>query len=588
MSFGPKRRGLVVCIFLAGCFTVFSARLIQLQVVDHEKYAGVALENHGARQTISASRGIIQDASHEVLADNEPVRTVVADGSLMRDKAPEIAALLAKPLGMGVAELENKLTTDRKYVVIKKQVPAPLASELADQLRHRSLRGVTFENDARRIYPNGRMLAHVIGFMDHDHGGVQGVERSLDEYLRGHDGYRIIERDRTGRELVAFRGQERAPRSGHNVQLTVNMALQQIVEEELDLACRQFKPKMAVAILMRPKTGEILALANRPTFDPNTPGDFAPEAMKNHAIIDMLEPGSTFKIVTVAAALNEKLVKPDTMIFCENGHFQYGGKTLHDHRPYGEESVDDILVKSINVGVAKLGLRLGDQKLYEYIRRFGFGERTGIALPGEIAGLLHPPHRWSKISITHIPMGHEVCVTPLQALASMGAIANGGHLMIPQIVHEVTDDQGAVVESFPPVEIRQAVSEKVAEDVRRALVGVVSTKGTAALAKVAGYTVFGKTGTAQKVDPRGGYMPGKYIVSFIGGLPAEDPQFVCMVMLDDAQTKTELNYGGQVAAPIFSRIAEKTARYMGIPAHPEEPSSRVIITQSHSQEGTRD
>jgi cell division protein FtsI (penicillin-binding protein 3)/stage V sporulation protein D (sporulation-specific penicillin-binding protein) len=586
MNFGPKSRGLFVCGFLALCFTAFSARLIQLQVIDHEKYAAIAGRNHGSKQTIFAPRGVIEDINGEVLADNEPLRRVVADGSLIT-KPAELAALLAKPLGMGIAELEQKLTTKMQYVPFKARIPEADAAELAAQMQRQSLKGIFFEPDARRIYPNRQMLAHVIGFMDRDHGGVQGIERSMENFLRGHDGYRVIERDRTGKELVAFRGMERAPQSGNNVRLTIDMSLQQIVEEELESACRQFKPKMAVGIMMRPKTGEILAIANRPTFDPNKPAESADEAMKNHAIIDMIEPGSTFKIVTAAAALNEKIVHPDTMIFCDWGHFQYGGRTLHDHHNYGDLSVEDILVKSSNIGAAHLGLKLGDQKLYEYVRRFGFGERTGIGLPGEIPGMVHPPHQWTKISITHIPMGHEVGVTPLQSVAAMCAIANGGHLMIPQIVHEVTDPDGAVVESFPPVEIRQAVSEKVAGEVRKALVGVVSTKGTAALAKVTGYTVFGKTGTAQKVDPKGGYMPGKYIVSFIGGLPAEDPQFVCMVLLDDAQTKAELNYGGQVAAPVFSRIAEKAARYLGIPAHEEAPG-RLIITQSQSQEGTRD
>jgi cell division protein FtsI (penicillin-binding protein 3)/stage V sporulation protein D (sporulation-specific penicillin-binding protein) len=298
--------------------------------------------------------------------------------------------------------------------------------------------------------------------------------------------------------------------------------------------------------------------------------------MKNAAIIDMVEPGSTFKIVTSAAALNEKVVRPDSVIFCENGLFPYGGRQLHDHHPYGDLTVNDILMKSSNIGAAKLAMKLGDQKFYEYIRRFGFGERTGINLPGEIGGMVHPPHRWSKISITRIPMGQEVGVTPMQMITAMCAIANGGKLMMPQIIHEIVDDQGATVASFPPVEIRQAVTRDAATQVRNALKTVVSEKGTAALAKVAGFQVAGKTGTAQKVDPKGGYAAGKYIVSFIGFLPADDPEFVGLVMLDDAQTKSTENYGGMVAAPVFARIAEKAARYMNLQPQIEEPPTGAL------------
>jgi cell division protein FtsI (penicillin-binding protein 3)/stage V sporulation protein D (sporulation-specific penicillin-binding protein) len=245
--------------------------------------------------------------------------------------------------------------------------------------------------------------------------------------------------------------------------------------------------------------------------------------------------------------------------------------------------VSDILMKSSNIGAAKLAMRLGDQRFYEYIRRFGFGERTGINLPGEIGGVIHPPHKWSKISITRIPMGQEVAVTPMQMITAMCAIANGGKLMMPQIVHEVVDEQGNSVASYPPVVIRQAVSSEAAAEVRDALKSVVSAKGTAALAKVAGFQVAGKTGTAQKVDPKGGYTPGKYIVSFIGFLPADNPEFVGLVMLDDAQAKVDQNYGGMIAAPIFSRIAEKAARYLNLQPQPEAPPSNVILTQTRNE-----
>jgi cell division protein FtsI (penicillin-binding protein 3) len=307
--------------------------------------------------------------------------------------------------------------------------------------------------------------------------------------------------------------------------------------------------------------------------------------MKNRAVIDMMEPGSTFKIVTAAAALNERKVRPETTIFCENGVWNFHGRPLHDHKAYGELSVQDILVKSSNIGAAKLALSLGEEKFYEYIRRFGFGERTGVELPGEIGGVIRPPQSWSKISITRIPMGHEVGVTPLQMTVAMATIANGGRLVTPRIVKSVTTSDGKIVSEFSPQIVRQVISSETARQVANALRGVVSDRGTAAAAAVPGFTIAGKTGTAQKVDPHGGYEHGKYVVSFSGFLPADHPEFVGLVVLDNAKTsKPELNYGGLVAGPIFSRIAEKAARYLDLQPDPQlpKPTGRVALTNASS------
>lgn len=595
MIHSAKGRALVVCSSLAIVFTVFSFRLIQLQVLRHEKAADRAQEKHVETQEILARRGLIQDVNYETLAENEPIRTVIADGTLINDRAA-VAEVLAGPLGLEEAELRAKISTNRPYIVLKKQVPEAVANALANRLRVRSLRGIHFKPDAARVYPNGSMLCHVIGFMDGAGEGVDGIERQMDEYLRGRHGQRYTERDRTGKELVVYRGPERSPTNGHHVRLTIDLNLQNIVETELDAACAQFRPKKAIAILMRPQTGEILALANRPNFDPNEirqkPSSFVREQaarMKNSAIIDMMEPGSTFKIVTTAAALNERAVRPDTWIFCENGRFNFGGRILHDHgKGYPSLTVHDILMHSSNIGSAKLAMELGEARFYEYIRRFGFGERTGVALPGEIGGLLHPPHKWNKLSITRIPMGHEVAVTPLQTVAAMSVIANGGKLMLPQIVREITDERGNSVMNFAPVEIRQVISAETAKQVTSALKSVVSAKGTAALAKVSGFTVAGKTGTAQKPDPKGGYQPGKYIVSFVGYMPADKPEFVALVMFDEANTKPGLNYGGQVAAPVFSRIAEKAARYLNLQPAPEPLPGTLVLTNRDRSTPRRD
>ena len=569
MNPNNRSRCVLVCTGFIGLFSIFSFRLIYLQAIKHDEYAGLAAEKHVYKQIIHAERGTILDANSEVLAHNIPVETLVADATHLNNRQA-IVALVSHELGIPSKELAEKLDNERRYIVIKREVPAATANALREKLRAGNLRGIYFEHDATRIYPNGSMLCHVIGFTDFDHHGIQGVEASMEEYLHGQDGYRFIEHNRAGQEIVPYRGQERAPRDGYQIHLTVDLGLQNIVENEIDAAMAQYFPQKATIILMRPQTGEILAMANRPHFDLNLRSEARPDQMKNRAIIDMMEPGSTFKIVAAAAALNERKVRPDSSIFCENGLWNFGGTALHDHRSFSYLSVREILIKSSNIGAAKLGLSVGEQKFYEYIRRFGFGERTGIELPGEINGLIRSPKSWSKISITRIPMGHEIGVTPLQMTVAMATIANGGKLIMPRIVKSITTSDGKSISSLSPVVLRQVISPETAREIGDALRGVVSDSGTAAAAAVPGFTIAGKTGTAQKVDPRGGYEEGKYVVSFAGYLPAEHPEFVGLVVLDDAHTsKPELNYGGLVAGPIFSHLAEKAARYLDLEPHEE-------------------
>jgi cell division protein FtsI (penicillin-binding protein 3)/stage V sporulation protein D (sporulation-specific penicillin-binding protein) len=583
MKWNSRIRCALVCLAFTALFSAFSFRLVYLQMSRHDEYAELAAEKHVYRQAIFAERGEILDANNQVLAHNTPVETVVADATHLNNR-DALIPVLRDALEIPANELSEKLQGERRYIVLKREVPTAVATLLREKLRAQNLRGIYFERDSTRVYPNGSMLCHVIGFTDFEHRGIQGVESSMEEYLHGQDGYRFIEHNRAGQEMVLYRGSEHAPRNGNQVRLTVDLNLQNIVENEIDAAMREYRPQKATIILMRPQTGEILAMANRPAFDLNERSEAKPEQMKNRAIIDMMEPGSTFKIVTAAAALNERKVRLDTTIFCENGLWNFGGRPLHDHKAYGELSVQDILVKSSNIGAAKLAISVGDQKFYEYIRRFGFGERTGIELPGEIPGVIRPPQAWSKISITRIPMGHEVGVTPLQMTIAMATIANGGKLVTPRIVKSITKDDGTV-STFSPVVLRQVIAPETAAQIGKALRGVVSDRGTAAAAAVPGFTISGKTGTAQKVDPRGGYEQGKYVVSFTGYLPSDHPEFVGLVVLDDAHTtKPELNYGGLVAGPIFSRIAEKAARYLDLEPHEDigKPTAagRVALTNA--------
>ena len=593
-----NQRALVACAALAACFTAFSYRLIHLQVTMHDALSAKADRQNTHKEPIYARRGAIIDARGEPLAQNEPVRTVIADPKFIKEPAL-FAAKLAPLLKMPVAELQAKLESAkparddrpaqlRRYVILKKDVPEAVVADINTLCQESATKkaglletskAIYFEQDSIRTYPNGSMLCHVLGFINEASQGLDGVERSMNQYLEGHDGYRFVERNGTGGEMVAYRGEVHEPHDGSTVRLTIDMGLQQIVENEIDAACKQFRPIKATIILMDPHTGAILAMANRPNYDLNDQKDVPDLNRKNIAIMDQVEPGSTFKIVTAAAALSERIVHPDTEIFCENGY--WAPYKLHDHHPYAELTVSNILVKSSNVGVAKLGLQLGAEKFYEYARKFGFGDKTTVNLPGEIRGKVAPPYEWDKLTLTRMPMGQSVAATPLQIVTAMSAIANGGTLMMPQIVREVIDENGHPIVEYAPREIRRVVSQKATEQVRDALIQVVGPKGTAALARVAGFKVAGKTGTAQKPDEHGRMAHEKYVVSFAGYMPAEDPAFVALVLLDEAQTKPRENFGGLVAAPVFSRIAEKAARYLGLqPTEEDAPANSILAKET--------
>ena len=600
MRTSARSRALCACGLMAVCFTGFSFRLVQVQVGQHGHYAAIAADKHTDTVTISARRGSIFDAHGEPLAQNEPLRTIAADASLIKDREALIP-VLAGPLRMAEAELREKLSrtvflkaqgkrVPAQRILLQRRVPESVATGIAQAMKEKNLRGIVFEEDSARVYANDRLACHVVGYLSGDDRGVAGIEQSCNGLLRGQDGFRFIERDGTGRELVQYRGQERAPRNGNNVHLTLDMGLQNIVETELEKACKVFRPKGATVILMEPRSGRVLALANRPNFSLNDLDKGTLEQRRNRAIADLYEPGSTFKIVTTAAALNQQIVNPRTMIFCENGY--YSAYKLRDHAPYRYLTVNDVLVHSSNIGMAKLAIQTGDQKFYEYVRRFGFGEPTGINLPAEERGEVHPPHAWDYLTETRMAMGHAISTTPLQVIAAMSVIANGGKLMMPQIVKEVTDQRGAVVATYPPQEVRTVVSKKVTDAIRDAMLEVVTPKGTAAGARVFGYKVAGKTGTAQKTqktEGRNHYSHDKYVVSFVGFMPADDPAFVMIVVFDEARTSEGKNYGGLVAAPVFSNIAERAARYLGLPATEDKPQGeKTGVTFAQKEASFRD
>lgn len=605
------RRWLLLVVAPAAVFAGLAFRLVELQVWRHAELRAKAEQNTRREILREPRRGDILDARGNLLATSVFVKTVCADPVLVGRFPSEVARTVAPLLQVNETELHQRLlpalrrnnrgeTVTNRYVVLKRKVPpetweqvraalqrlgaAPEGRKLgrAEEMELRNLRASVFTDpldDQQRIYPNQTLAAHVLGFVGMEEReldgmrlletrGVEGIEAALDAKLTGVPGWRLTEKDRRGREVLPLRDQDVEPRDGFNVVLTLDAVVQHIVEEALGQAMERHNPISASAVVVRPRTGEILAMATLPAFDPNRPGSFPPEARRNRVLTDIMEPGSTFKIVVVAAALNDRLVSLNDTFDCEHGHFAFGGRVLHDHESYGVLTVQNIITKSSNIGAAKIGIRLGANRLYDYMRAFGFGAKTGLPLPGETPGSVPEPAKWYKVSLAQIPMGHGIAVTRLQMTMAMAALANRGLLMRPMLVARLEDRQGNVVARYAPQPVRQVVSETAAKLTVEALKTVVSPEGTAPKAALEHYTVAGKTGTAQKAGP-GGYQPGKYIASFIGFFPADAPEVCISVVLDEPK---QGYYGGQVAAPIFRQIAERLANYLNIRPDRNEPA----------------
>jgi cell division protein FtsI/penicillin-binding protein 2 len=601
MNQHQKTRSIVAVGLLVGAFTVFSWRLVSLQVGEHPHYSKLAASKNTLRQPIYARRGTIVSSNGEPLALNEPLKNIIADGTIITD-FEAVAHVLSPTLEIPKAELLSKLRRrvfselyqkeiPSPYIVLKKGVSEETAQKIASDLSAKKLRGIYSRQDFRRRYPNGSLLSHVVGYVNGDGTGVAGIEQSMDKWLQGIDGYRCIEHDRTGKELVLYRGQEKEPEHGKNVRLTIDTGLQRIVEHELDEAVKQFRPKFAVVIMQNPHTGEILAMGNRPAFDPNDVPQFKSSQVKdpdfinplvNRAIAASYEPGSTFKIVATGAALSDGKVRASDYIHCENGY--YKRYKLKDHHSYGSITVADILIKSSNIGACKLALQVGSGRFYEYILKFGFGARTGLILPGEEEGMLRPPHQWHPLyTISRIPMGHEISVTPIQSVCAMSVVANGGKLLLPQIVSEVTDEEGHLLQKTTPELVNTVLTPAAAEVVREALAGVTGQTGTARLANVQGFKVAGKTGTAQ-VYVNGKVSSERHRVSFVGFMPADRPAFTCLVMVEEPKTPPGQDMGGLVAAPIFARIAEQAAQYLGLEP---EPVTKPFVASAQAPNSRR-
>ncbi len=557
---------------MVAAFAVVFVRLYDLHVLRGDELALEAQNNRRSVIPLEGRRGNIVDRDGNLLAGVRSLIQVGVDPYLFtashREKLPELAQILGLPL----AEIEAAV--DRRFREGSDGQPgrairwAPLAvvnDEVYDQVRALGIRPVYGNRRYERFYPGGSLAAHLIGYVNREETAVMGVERALDFYLKGEQGWREAELDGRRREVVAFRAREVLPRDGYHVELTIDQNVQSIVEQALRKLAETYDPAGATIIISDPRTGDILALGNYPSFDPNHFNRFPIENQRNRAVTDVYEPGSTFKIVPVAAGLEERLVRPETLIDCETEVVHYRGRNIRlpsDTSRLGTIPLTRVVSRSSNRGSAQIGMMLGEQRLYDYAHAFGFGQSTGWLLGGEVRGTLHSVRDWDGLMISRIPAGYAVSATPLQVHQSMAAIANEGVLMVPRIASRILDADGRTVLDFPSAERGQVVSAITAERVAEMLRGVIGPDGTARRAEIEGYQVAGKTGTSRKII-NGQYSNRHHVASFSGFFPASNPRVVITVMVDEPRLPGT-GYGGLVAAPVFKEVGEQLIHHLGI------------------------
>jgi cell division protein FtsI (penicillin-binding protein 3) len=564
---GLQVRVVVLAGMLALAFTGVLGRLGWLQLVRRGDLAALAERQYSRTVLLQAQRGPIVDRQGAPLATSSPAESLFAQPRVLGDPV-RVSARLAPLLGMPEGDIHAQLTGSRPFVWLRRRLPPAVAAAV------KALRepGLGLLPEPLRLYPNRELAAHVLGFEGVD-GGLEGIERAFDETLTGTPGKAIVGRDALGREVVT-EAVLQPPAPGHGVMLTLDRTMQYLAEREIDAAWRRTQAKAAMAVILDPRTGDVLALAIRPTFNPNTFLDVpSREVWRNRAVSDPFEPGSTFKVILAAAALEEGVVRPEDRIWAENGSITIARTTIHDWKKYGWLTFGEVLQNSSNVGSIKVGLALGRDRYYRYMTAFGFGAPTGIGLAGESRGLLREPGRWSALSLPTMSIGQEVSVTALQMVAAFGAIANGGVLMQPRLVRAVFDTDGRETRRFEPTPVRQVISSETARTLTRLMTQVVAA-GTGHNAAIPGYEVAGKTGTAQKLDPtthRYSRNPG--VLSFVGFAPADEPRLVMLVMLDEPRTE---KWGSEAAAPIFSAIGAEVLRYLDVP--PRDAAPLQIVT----------
>jgi cell division protein FtsI (penicillin-binding protein 3) len=546
-------------------FVAVCVRDIYLQVVKRDQLVKIAERQYQRVVPLTPARGTIYDCNNAALAVSIDMDSCFAEPQNVED-VPGTCAKLAPLLGIPAGELAKKLDTGKHFVWLQRRITPDLAKRISDL----ELAGIGFVKETKRFYPNSEVAAHVIGFTGLDPEGLNGIELRYNSAILGNNGYLVTERDALGRDIGIKGAFIKNSSKGQNVTLTLDKNIQYIAEKELAKAVLDSRAKGGIAIVMEPQTGKVLAMANYPNFNLNAFNHYPQAQLRNRAITDSFEPGSTFKIFLIAAALEEKVISSGESIYCENGSYEVGGRTIHDTHPYGRLSIGGILKYSSNIGSAKIGARLGQERLSRYLRNFGFGERTGIDLPGEAPGYLRDRSQWYGVDLATISFGQGVTSSALQLTAAVSAVANGGTLMKPYIVDRIVSQDGTVTSQFAPHPVRRVISPATARSVARMMEGVTTEGGTGLNASIDGYRVAGKTGTAQKVDPvTRTYSVDKRTASFIGFAPVNNPRFTIMVVIDEPKTSP---YGGVVAAPAFSAIALQSLCYRKVT--PDQPVRR--------------
>jgi len=542
-----------IYLFYIIFFLFLIIRLTYVQVFQYNRLSEIASRQHNVVIKIDPVRGAIYDANLKPFAFSINLESIYANPRMVKDPV-SAASMLSDVLGIEKHVLVGKFTQDKAFVWLKRKV----SSKEAEKVRALGLRFIGFIKEPKRFYPNERMACHVVGFAGIDNIGLEGIEMALDGYLCGKPGWYYTKQDAKQRKLPSYKNKYVPPVNGYDVVLTLDMVLQSFAEAQLDIIMNKFHSKAATIIMIEPATGRILALANRPNFAPNDFQKADALSRKNRAVTDIFEPGSVFKIVTASGALEEEKVSMSDEFFCENGEYRpIPSYTLHDYHPYGWLVFRKVIENSSNIGTGKIAQRLGPQNLYKYIKLYGFGQNTGVDLPGEVPGMINPPSKWSKTSPWNIPMGQEIAVTSIQTAAAMAAIANNGVLMKPYVIDRIQDKKGNVIKSFSPVEVRRVLSDKTAKQIQEILAGVVEN-GTGKSAKIQGYRAAGKTGTAQKVEG-GRYSQDKYVGSFVGFAPAHEAMVACMVSVDEPHP---VHFGAVVAAPGFSKVVSQAIEYL--------------------------
>jgi len=544
-------------IIFLGIFLAVGGRAFQLQILQGEKLMRLGQRQHLKEWIVLPKRGALFDRTGEPLALSMESQSVYARPHRIQD-VDNVSQNLAQNLNLRVSDVRQKLTSEKPFVWIKRQV-APAEGEKIQAL---NLDGVGMFYEPNRNYPQGQLAGQLIGFVGRDSEGLEGLELKYNDYIRGETGSSVTERDALGRRVLVqgVEGLQIPP--GSDMQLTLDTSIQHLAEKELETSILKYRAKAGVAIVVEPYTGEVLALANYPSFNPNNYSTQTAEQRRNRAVTDSFEPGSTFKTILAATALEEEIVGREDLFYCEMGKYHYGGKIIHDTHPNGWLSFAKILQVSSNIGFTKIAEKVKKERYFKYIEKFGFGKLTGIDVPGEVPGLLRRVETWSPIDLATHAFGQGISVTPMQMVMAYAAVANGGFLMRPYVTRRVVSPRGEVLLENQPHVVRRVISEKTAKLLASMLQDVTSEGGTGTMANIEGFDVAGKTGTAQKADPvHGGYAAKKRVGSFVGFVPANDPRLVALVMIDEPEVNV---YGGVVAAPVFRNIAQGALRRLAV------------------------